>query len=82
MTPLSFTFNSMIKLTHILLVSTIAAGCAPQSGQSSRDPDEQAVPGAGTASLSWDIGSRDRQPTEGEIQTLRSGPTPPARNGE
>jgi hypothetical protein len=72
----------MSKHILILLISTGLAGCTPSSGGATRDPSDEASPGAGTASMSWDLsGRRERTPSDSEIDSIRSGPMPPPSAG-
>jgi hypothetical protein len=66
----------------MLLMTAALAGCMKSSGGATRDPSDEASPGAGTASMSWDLsGRRERTPSDSEIDSIRSGPMPPPSSG-
>ncbi|MBC8107878.1 MAG: hypothetical protein H7Z14_14920 [Anaerolineae bacterium] len=69
-------------LSFGLLTLLAFAGCTPSSGGATRTNDDTAAPGAGTASLTWPIGKSERQPSDNDVNSARSGPVPPARSDE
>jgi hypothetical protein len=65
-----------------LLAALALTGCAPISGQVTRDSDEQAPRGSGTVSVSRDLRGDRHEPSDSEVRSMRESPAPPPRTGD
>jgi hypothetical protein len=66
--------------TWALLVAL--SGCTPSSGSTERANEPDGAPGAGTASLNFEIGPPKREPNPEDLRRLEAMPLPPAEKTE